>query len=202
MAKAKKTESTGTSKKASAGKSTRTPAKSTTKSRSATHKTTTRKPATRAAKPATANPSGIPAAAIEGAATANRKTGTKAASAKSTTRSKFAPPPQGTPSLGAVVIDTSLVAQTAAAMLLNRDKATPAADEQPAAPAKPHSSTIKNIKEQLAKPKPAALSHLLGGAGGPKKSGGGGFNFLNRQKGHNQTYGGFNKTGVPRRTNG
>jgi hypothetical protein len=55
------------------------------------------------------------------------------------------------------------------------------------------------MKEQLAKPKPAGLSHLLGTSGAKKKAGPA-FN-LNQQRGHNQTFGGTN-TGVPRRTNG
>ena len=45
----------------------------------------------------------------------------------------------------------------------------------------------------------AGLGGLLGPVGGEKKQSG---HFFNQQKGHNQTYGGFNKTGVPRRTNG
>jgi hypothetical protein len=96
------------------------------------------------------------------------------------------------------MIDTNLAAQTAAAMLVNRDTsaATPPTEqgEQPR-----ESSTFKNLKEQLARPKPAGLGGLLGPVGGEKKQSG---HFFNQQKGHNQTYGGFNKAGVPRRTNG
>ena len=45
-----------------------------------------------------------------------------------------------------------------------------------------------------------ALNNLFGPTGDAKKSSGH-FN-LHQQKGHNQTFGGMNKTGVPRRTNG
>jgi hypothetical protein len=105
------------------------------------------------------------------------------------------------------LFDTNLVAQNAAAMVLHHDIAEGVAEAQQAeqnqtgGAAKHESSTFKQLKEQLAHPKPAALSHLLGTNGGQKKSGGGP-GFLNQQKGHNQTFGGFNKAGVPRRTNG
>jgi hypothetical protein len=101
--------------------------------------------------------------------------------------------------MGVPVIDTNLAAQNAAAALLHKDMA-PDADEERQAGPKHESSTFKHLKEQLAHPKPAALSNLLGPVGKQKKSGGGFFG--NQQKGHNQTFGGFNKTGVPRRTNG
>jgi hypothetical protein len=94
------------------------------------------------------------------------------------------------------MIDTNLAAQTAAAMLLNRPAAEGAAHTEPGK----ESSTFKNLKDQLAKPKPSGLSNLFGPTGDQKK-GSGHFN-LNQQKGHNQTFGGMNKTGVPRRTNG
>lgn len=95
----------------------------------------------------------------------------------------------------APVIDTSLAAQAAATMLVNRDMIESAAE-----PKKEESSTFKNLKDQLARPKPASLSHLLGGGAAAKKAGPQ-FN-MNQQKGHNQTFNAFNKTGVPRRTNG
>jgi hypothetical protein len=93
------------------------------------------------------------------------------------------------------LIDTSLAAQTAAAMLVNRP-AAPAGAAQP----NKESSAFKNLKDQLAKPKPSGLSNLFGPTGDQKKAGGH-FN-LHQQKGHNQTFGGMNKAGVPRRTNG
>ena len=96
------------------------------------------------------------------------------------------------------LIDTDLAAQNAAAMLLNR----PASEGAPSGTgdSAKESATFKNLKDQLANPKPASLSNLFGPSGDQKKSGGH-FN-LNQQKGHNQTFGGMNKTGVPRRTNG
>ena len=80
-------------------------------------------------------------------------------------------------------------------MLVNRADAggTPAGEH------KHETSTFKNLKDQLAKPKPAGMGHILGTTGEQKK---GPSHFMNQQRGHNQTYGGFNKTGVPRRTNG
>jgi hypothetical protein len=94
------------------------------------------------------------------------------------------------------MIDTNLVAQNAAAMLLNRPVLEHAGD----ATAQKESSTFKNLKEQLAHPKPTGLGNLFGPSGDSKKSGG---HFsAHQEKGHNQTFGGLNKTGVPRRTNG
>lgn len=101
--------------------------------------------------------------------------------------------PAASPSTPA--IDTSLAAQAAASMLVHRDMIESATE-----PKKEESSTFKNLKDQLAKPKPASLSHLLGGGAAAKKAGPQ-FN-LNQQRGHNQTFNAFNKTGVPRRTNG
>ena len=113
-------------------------------------------------------------------------------------------------------IDTGLAAQAAASMVVHRDRLgggsdTTAAQPQaggaeaakPAAqaPAKPQESTTFNkLKQGLNKPAGGALGGLFGPAGGQKKSnqpfGGGGPNF------RNQTTGGFNRTGVPRRTGG
>jgi hypothetical protein len=97
-------------------------------------------------------------------------------------------------------IDTNFAAQSAAKMLLNRavsgeSGGTPAAGQAP----KQETSTFRNLKDQLAKPKSAGLNQILGPSGEQKKSTS---HFLNQQRGHNQTQGGFNKTGVPRRTNG
>ncbi len=83
-------------------------------------------------------------------------------------------------------------------MLLNRNVG--GAGGGAAAGAGKESASFKNLKDQLAKPKPASLSHILGPTVDAKKSAG---HFLNQQRGgHQQTQGGFNKTGVPRRTNG
>jgi hypothetical protein len=92
-------------------------------------------------------------------------------------------------------IDTNLAAQSAASMLRNRDMLSDA----PQQAGKAETSTFKNLKEQIAKPKSAALANIMGTHGEQKK---GASHFMNQQRGHNQTQGGFNKTGVPRRTNG
>jgi hypothetical protein len=170
MAKAKKTESKETPKK-------KTPAKP----KAAAPKATKAKaPATKAAKPA--------------APAAEKKTPAKKAPVKAAARKPTPAPAAG---LSTPLIDTSLAAQTAAAMLLNR----PAAPAAPAAPqASKESSAFKNLKDQLAKPKPTGLSNLFGPTADQKKAAGH-FN-LHQQKGHNQTFGGLNKAGVPRRTNG
>lgn len=105
---------------------------------------------------------------------------------------KAAPPPAHS---GMPQIDTNLAAQSAASMLRNRATLTAAANQGD----KAETSTFKNLKEQIANPKSAALSNIMGTHGEQKK---GASHFMNQQRGHNQTQGGFNKTGVPRRTNG
>lgn len=92
-------------------------------------------------------------------------------------------------------IDTNLAAQSAASMLRNRATLTAAANQGD----KPETSAFKNFKDQIANPKSAALNSIMGTSGEQKK---GASHFMNQQRGHNQTQGGFNKTGVPRRTNG
>lgn len=105
-------------------------------------------------------------------------------------------PGAGAPA-GVPMIDTNLAAQAAASMLINRETI----ESAEAAPATTkESGAFKNFKEQIANPKPSGLSNLFGPGGDMKKSGGH-FN-VHQQKGHNQTFGGMNKTGVPRRTNG
>lgn len=137
-------------------------------------------------------PAAPKAAASQPAAAAAAKAPAKSPAKPAAKKSSIAAAAASTP-----LIDTDLAAQTAAAMLINRPD-TPDADA-PAQPAK-ESSAFKNLKDQLAKPKPAALNNLFGPTGDQKKSSGH-FN-LHQQKGHNQTFGGMNKTGVPRRTNG
>jgi hypothetical protein len=116
----------------------------------------------------------------------------KKAPAKKSAAAK-APAPATT--AGLPQVDTQFAAQSAAKMLLNRavagDAPTPAAGKE--------SASFKNFKDQIAKPKSASLNHLLGPTVDAKKSTN---HFPNQQRGHNQTQGGFNKTGVPRRTNG
>jgi hypothetical protein len=110
---------------------------------------------------------------------------------------KKSAPPQTAGGGGTPLIDTDLLAQNAASMLRNRSVIEGAAQGTQAEGKE--SAAFKNLKDQLAKPKPTGLSGLFGPAGEQKKSGGG-FN-PNQQRGHNQTFGGM-KTGVPRRTNG
>jgi hypothetical protein len=115
---------------------------------------------------------------------------TKAAPKKAATKSSA---PTGTP-----LIDTSLVAQTAAAMIGNR-----AVIGSGPSSGKAESSTFKNLKESLNKPGGSALNSILHSTTNPgaKKSNqpfGG-----NKQSGHSQTFGAdVNRTNVPRRTAG
>jgi hypothetical protein len=143
--------------------------------------------------PAKATKAKAPSAAQTAAPAAEKKTPAKKAPAKAAAGKKSA----ASPIAGTPLVDTALAAQNAAAMLLNRP-ATPTGN----APAQPNkeSSAFKSLKDQLAKPKPAGLSNLFGPTGDQKKAAGH-FN-LHQQKGHNQTFGGLNKAGVPRRTNG
>jgi hypothetical protein len=150
-------------------------------------KTTAKTPAT--SKPAVAAAAPAPAKA---AAATSKASPAKAAAPKKPAAKKIA----AAATTGMPMIDTNLAAQNAAAMLLNRPVLENAGD---ATAVQKESSTFKNLKEQLAHPKPTGLGNLFGPAGDSKKSGG---HFSTHQdKGHNQTFGG-NKTGVPRRTNG
>lgn len=136
------------------------------------------------------------AAKAEPKAPAKAKPAAEKAAAKAEVPKKAAPAKKAAPVAHAnPAIDTTLAAQAAASMLVHRDSI-----ENAAAPKKEESAAFKNLKDQLAKPKPASLSHLLGGGAAAKKAGPH-FN-LNQQRGHNQTFNAFNKTGVPRRTNG
>jgi hypothetical protein len=116
---------------------------------------------------------------------------TKPAAKKAPAKKAAAPVAQS----GVRQIDTNLAAQSAAAMLRNREMLGGASQQA----GKTETSTFKNLKEQIAKPKSAALANIMGTGGEQKK---GVSHFMNQQRGHNQTQGGFNKTGVPRRTNG
>ena len=171
---AKKTPKTKTSKKPER-KSAVKPASKTTAS-----KTAPTPKAAAAAAPAKAAAAKAPAASAKAAAPKKPAAAAKKAPAA--------------PAAGLPMIDTNLAAQAAASMLLNRPTL-----EGASAPAK-ESSTFKNLKEQIAHPKPTGLGNLFGPTGDQKKSGG---HFsIHQDKGHNQTFGGMNKTGVPRRTNG
>ena len=95
------------------------------------------------------------------------------------------------------MIDTSLAAQTAARMLLAR-----ATGHVPATPPTGDSSTIKELKEQLAKPK-AALNSLLQATGGGSSLPGSHLPHPRGQSGRASTHGtDATRTGVPRRTAG
>ena len=102
------------------------------------------------------------------------------------------------------MIDTSLAANAAAAMIANKAAGTSGgAGGQPQQPQqKKESATFKQMKAGLNKPAAGALGGAFGIGGQQKKNitqthGGG------RQVGHNQTFGSdVNRTGVPRRTPG
>lgn len=172
-------------------------AKSSGGDRKSVKKATTKAKASAPAAKKTAKPAAGKKAPVKKTTTKTTATKTTAAAKKATTktRGKASPDASGAPAVP--MIDTNLVAESAAKMLLARPGE---ATEQAAPQGNKESSTFKNLKEQLAKPKPAALSNLFGHGGGEKKFGN--QNFMNQQKGHNQTFGGINKAGVPRRTNG
>ncbi|MDB5319019.1 MAG: Histone H1-like nucleoprotein [Phycisphaerales bacterium] len=202
MAKAKKATARKSPAKKTATKATAKSAKSSSAKKPTTKKTTSKKPERKSAvKPApktTAKTPATPKPAVAAAPAPAKTAAAKAPAAKAAPIKK--PAAKKSPaaaSTGMPMIDTNLAAQNAAAMLINRpapDNAGPTSQ-----PAK-ESSTFKNLKEQLANPKPTGLGNLFGPAGDQKKSGG---HFSSHQeKGHNQTFGGLNKSGVPRRTNG
>lgn len=144
-------------------------------------------------KPKRATKAAAAAPAAAAPAADSKKGGKKAATPKAAGKKAPAAPagPQAVP-----MIDTNLAAQAAAQMLLA--KATMGGDAQ-AAPTQ-ESQTFKNMKQQLAHPRPTGLGGLLGPAGDAKKSAA--HNILGQQRGHNQTFSAANRTGVPRRTNG
>jgi hypothetical protein len=91
------------------------------------------------------------------------------------------------------MIDTSSAAQAAAAMIANRNKL-----QKPAAEAE--SGLVDQLKQEIRRPTAHALGGLAGGMNQQKRS-----NLPtqgNRQLGPIQKGGGFNRTGVPRRTSG
>jgi DnaK suppressor protein len=173
MAKAKKADSTDAAeKKPAAAAKAKAPAEK----------------ATPAAKTAEAKKPATPAKAAEEKKPVAKPAGKKAPAVKATSPAQ----PAGVP-----MIDTNFAAQSAAKALLNR--AISGGGAAQAAQGGKESASFKNFKDQIAKPKSASLSNLLGPAVDAKKSAS---TFLDQQRGHNQTQGGFNKTGVPRRTNG
>jgi hypothetical protein len=97
------------------------------------------------------------------------------------------------------LIDTSIAANTAAALIAN--KAAKSSGGSAATPPKKESAAFKQLKAGLNKPSAGAMGGAFGIAGQQKKShlphAGG------KQVGHNQTFGAdVNRTGVPRRTPG
>jgi hypothetical protein len=111
--------------------------------------------------------------------------------AKTKKAAKPAAPPSGVP-----LIDTSLAAQAAANMVVNRDLLAP----KPAGEKK-ESGSFKQLKESLLKPSVQGPGGLLSPQG-PQKKFNQGFGGRN-QVGHNQTFGAdVNRSGVPRRTSG
>jgi len=95
------------------------------------------------------------------------------------------------------LIDTSLAAQAAAKMVVNRDML---GSSKPSGEKK-ESGSFKQLKESLLKPAVQGPGGLLSPVSQQKKtnSGFGGRN----QVGHNQTFGAdVNRSGVPRRTSG
>ncbi len=105
---------------------------------------------------------------------------------------------------GVPAVDTTLAATLAAKLVANRAKLGEAASGEAvsgaAAPAA-ESGAFKQLKDSL---KPGAAPKL-GGDALKSITGGGNMNspFAQRKEvGHNQTFGGATRTGVPRRTNG
>lgn len=129
------------------------------------------------------------------------------------TKKKAPAKPAAGGSGGVPLIDTSLAAETAAKLVMNRvllgsagaeAAQQPAEDSQAGAEAgeKRESSTFKQLKAGLNKPAAGGLGGLLGNPNAGRKGNtpfGGG----NQQVGRNQTFGGdITRSGVPRRTGG
>jgi hypothetical protein len=143
-----------------------------------------------------------PAAKAEEAAPAVKKeTKPVAAAAKPAAAAKAAAPkvkkadkPAATTG-GKPVFDTSLAAQNAAKLLVNRNMLQGKAGGD-----KPNSAGFRQMKESLAKPSAPSVA-FLHESGNQKKSNqpfG-----VQKQVGHNQTFGAdVNRAGVPRRTGG
>ena len=137
-------------------------------------------------KPPTAKQAEAPAAAPAPVA---KKTQAKPAS---TTAANAPNSPPNSP-----LIDTSLAANTAAALIANKAGKSGGG----AAPPKKESAAFKQLKAGLNKPSAGAMGGAFGAAGQQKKSqqshGG------PKQVGRNQTFGAdVNRAGVPRRTPG
>ena len=141
-------------------------------------------------KPAAASKATSSAASSEGAA--KKTPASKAPAAKTSAAAK---PSGGGAPASSPLIDTSLAANAAAALVGNKlSLNTPAS-------AKQESAAFKNLKQKLAKPSAQGLSNILDTTNQNKKPNlpfGGG-----KQVAHNQTFGAdVNRAGVPRRTPG
>ena len=135
-----------------------------------------------------------PVAAAKPAATTKPATAAKAPAPKAPAKAKKADKPAATPG-GSPLIDTSLAAQNAAKLLVNRNMLQGRAGGD-----KPNSAGFRQMKESLSKPAAPSVP-FLNDAGSQKKSN----TPFGQQKqvGHNQTFGAdVNRAGVPRRTGG
>lgn len=176
----------------------------------------TRKQATetkKAAAPKKAEAAKPKAATKSAATTAKSASAEKSSAAGSTATKKKAPAKPAAAAAGGSMplIDTSLVAETAAKLVMNRAllgnaPATPAPDatgeEEQAGAEKRETSTFKQLKAGLNKPASQGLDGILGTPQQGKK-GNVGFGGGGQQVGRNQTFGAdVNRSGVPRRTGG
>jgi len=169
MAKAKKSESGSTAKQE---KQTKPP---------------TKEPTTSAKKKST-TPAAAAAPASSGAAHAAH-----AAKAKKPTK------PTGAAATNTPMIDTSLAAHSAAAMLVAGLKKSGPANQSNAP--KQESAMFKQLKAGLNKPHSTTMSNLLDKSQGPEQTKS--HQAFNKQVGHNQTFGAdVTRSGVPRRTPG
>jgi hypothetical protein len=155
-------------------------------------------------------------AAAEGATKKKAAETNKAATAPQAVTKKKAPAKAAAGGATSVpLIDTNLAAEAAARMLVSRAGAGgsaaapsarpaegPANDSQGEAAEKRESSTFKQLKDKLNKPRVGGVGGILGGGPAGKK-GNTGFGGGNQNVGRNQTFGAdVNRAGVPRRTGG
>ena len=141
----------------------------------------------------TRQPAAKKPAAEKKSSAAPARASAKAAPSKSASKPAAAP-------AGAPLIDTSLAANAAAAMIAGKVSTPSGSKSQPQQ--KKESAAFKQLKAGLNKPSAGALGGAFGVPGQQKKNvtqthGG------SRQVGHNQTFGAdVTRTGVPRRTPG
>ena len=132
---------------------------------------------------------------------AKKKTTSTAGAAKKSAGSKSKKAAASANVLGDVpMIDTNLAAQAAAKMLVNRATMQSGAAASDSSQPKPESDAFKQLKENLKNPRMSSSLLDTGPAASQKKSNV--HTAFNKQTGHNQTYGHFNRAGVPRRTPG